>query len=132
MTPKQFLSKLDASSKPLLTAIHNAIIKHDKKVDAKVQGMMGKEMICYCEDGVFKYAVSRGKSHMSLHIMPMYASPALHNKYSAILTKAKFQKGCINFKNAEQMPVEVVAELIKDSASVDYSAIVAMYKKKKK
>lgn len=66
MTPKQFLAKLDPDRKVLLTALHNAILHHDKKVVAKVQTMMRQEMIGYCEDGIFKYALSPVKSYMSL------------------------------------------------------------------
>ncbi len=131
MTPKQFLAKLDPDRKALLSALHGAILHHDKKVVAKVQTMMGKEMIGYCEDSVFKYALSPVKSHMSLHAMPLYAPPALHAKYKALLPQVKFQQGCINFKNAEQLPIGIANQLLGDCASVDYTTIIAQYKKRK-
>lgn len=131
MTPKEFLSKLNAETKAHLSAIHEIILKHDKKVKAGVQTMMGKEMICYCEEGMFKYAVASMKNYMTLHAMPMYAAAVLHKKYSAKLPKAKFQKGCVNFRSASEMPLDVVEELMKDCAAVDYAGIIARYKKKK-
>jgi hypothetical protein len=131
MTPKEFLSKLDVETKGHLSAIHEIILRHDKKVKAGVQKMMGKEMICYSEEGVFKYALANMKNYMTLHAMPMYAAGVLQKKYSAKLPKAKFQKGCVNFKSAAEMPLDIVDELIGDCATVDYSAIIARFKTKK-
>ena len=53
---------------------------------------------------------------MSLHNMIIYGHAPVYEKYSKLLNKAKFQKGCINFKSAEQMPAETVKELMQDCA----------------
>jgi hypothetical protein len=45
----------------------------------------------------------------------MYSFAPIHAKYSKLLSTAKFQKGCINFKSAEQMPLATVADFIKES-----------------
>ncbi len=128
MTPKQFLAKLDPDRKKLLTTLHEKILRHDEKVVAKVQTMMRQEMIGYCQEGVFKYGLSPVKGYMSLHLMPMYAIPALHAKFKAMLPKAKFQKGCINFKNEEQMPIGMADQLLRDCASEDYTVMIEQYK----
>jgi hypothetical protein len=53
--------------------------------------------------------------------MPMYGSVKIHAKFKKLLGKAKFQKGCINFKNADEMPLDIVNELMKDCAKIDLS-----------
>ena len=130
MSIQDFLSQQDASRKSLLLQIHEIIIKTDKKVTAEVGSMMGKEMILYTCGGHFKYGLSSVKNYMSLHVMPMYGSP-IFGKYKAILPKANFQKGCINFRDKEEMPVKYVLELINDCAKIDWAALVEKYKSMK-
>lgn len=76
-------------------------------------------MIIYKGKGVMKYGLAGVKNYMSLHVMPIYASSTLYTKYKTLLSKASFQKGCINFDNAEQMPVAIVRQLMADCAKVD-------------
>ena len=78
--------------------------------------MMGKEMVFYEIDGAFIYALSSVKSHMSIHNMVLYGHKPVHEKYAKLLGKAKFQKGCINFNTAEQMPLDIVKDFMADCA----------------
>jgi hypothetical protein len=86
---------------------------------------MGKEMILYADCGAFRYGLASLKNHLSLHLLPMYCSPDIFERYKALLPNAKFQKGCINFKTAEEMPIAVVGKLILDCSKVDMAAISA-------
>jgi hypothetical protein len=132
MSVSDFLSAQESPRKELLSAIHETIIDADKKATATVGKMMRQEMILYKCAGNFKYGLAGGKNHMSLHAMPIYCSPALHTKYAALLNNAKFQKGCINFIAASDMPLKIVKELMKDCAKTDMAAMLEKYKKSKK
>jgi len=132
MEPALFLSKLESPRKELLLAIHGIILQTNKKVVPEVSAMMGKEMIIYKLGGHFIYALSSVKSHMSLHLMPIYGSATLHAKYVKLLNTAKFQKGCINFKTAEEIPLHIVKQLMTDCNNIDYLAIVEKYMAGKK
>ena len=116
----------------LLRAIHTIIIDEDKTVVAVVEPMMGKEMIIYKGKGLMKYGLAGGKNYMSLHVMPIYGSEKLYAKYKAVLNRASFQKGCINFDNAEQMPVAIVRQLMADCAKVDLLKIKEDFLKNRK
>jgi hypothetical protein len=129
MSIHEFLSKQVSERKPVLSAIHEIIVSADKNAKAEVGTMMGKEMILYKTSGVFKYGLSSVKAYMSLHVMPIYGSVKLHSRYEKLLSKAKFQKGCINFKNAEEMPLDIVRQLMDDCAKVDLVAIMESLKK---
>jgi hypothetical protein len=98
-------------------------LKKIKQLRLKLKAMIGKEMIVYNASAIFKYGLSSVKNYMSLHVMPMYGSITLYSKYKAILPNAKFQKGCINFKNEEEMPLTVLTQLIQDCSRVDLPAI---------
>jgi hypothetical protein len=69
---------------------------------------------------------------MSLHAMPIYGSSVLYSKYKNLLPLANFQKGCINFKNAEEMPLDITEQLIKDCSKVDLLKMKEAYLKSRK
>src|SRR5476651_1322677 len=100
----EFISTMPAERQATLTALHRAILANDPSVKPVIKSMMGKEMILYEERCYMKYGLASTKNYMSLHCMPMYMNPAFHAKFTALLPTAKFQKGCINFTDAEEMP----------------------------
>ena len=123
MTIQAFISSQPAERQELLAQLHEIIIQNDKTVTPVVAPMMGKEMIIYNAPGTFKYGLSSVKNYMSLHVLPIYGSTILYEKYKGLLKEASFQKGCINFKNKEEMPLDIVTNLIIDCAKIDLAAI---------
>lgn len=132
MTIEAFIAAQLPERQDLLTKVNAIIIKEDTTVIASIAPMMGKEMIIYNAPGTFKYGLSSVKQYMSLHVLPMYGSEKIYTKYKALLPKAAFQKGCINFKNEEELPLKIVQQLIKDCAKIDLRAIREEYLKSKK
>jgi hypothetical protein len=131
MSVEVYLSKQDPAQRDLLSFIHTIVVKHNKRVTPEVSKMMGQEMIQYKIGGMFMYGLGVGKGHMTLHLLPMYGSPTIHTKYKNLLGKAKFQKGCINFTKPEQMPLDIVEDLVKDCVKCE-DAIIKMYKERHK
>ena len=129
MTPSDYISKQDVERQFILTAIHDIILQEDKSVTEGIGLMMGKEMILYKEAGYFKYGLSSVKNHISLHIMPIYGGSPLYTKYQKLLPSVQFQKGCINFKNPGDMPLETIRQLFAECAKV---SIVEMLEKRKR
>ncbi len=127
MTPTEYLASLEPEEKKLLTAIHKIILKTNPKVVAEVAPMMGKEMIQYKMKNYFVYGLVSTKNHMSLHAMPMYGCKPIHEKFSKLLKKAKFQKGCINFKNEAEMPLDITEEFMTACAEIDMVALMKKY-----
>lgn len=124
-----YISNQSIERQQLLTNIHETIIGNDKTVKAEVGSMMGKVMIVYKGKGYMKYGLASVKSYMSLHVLPIYGSAALHSKYKALLPNANFQKGCINFINESDMPVEIIKELIVDCSTIDLLKMKEKYLK---
>jgi hypothetical protein len=123
MTVTEHLDTHSDERRPVITAIHQLILKNDPSVEVVVGSMMGKEMLLYNDRGFFKYGLAGTKDYMSLHVMPIYLNLPLHAKYVALLPKAKFQKGCINFKTGADISLDVVTGLISDCAPIDLIAI---------
>ena len=132
MDIKDYISKQPPLRQNLLTRIHRIILDEDKSVKAEVETMMGKEMIVYKGKGLMKYGLASVKSYMSLHVMAIYGSDTLYSKYKKLLTKANFQKGCINFDNEDEMPTEIVQQLIEDCSVIDLIKIKEDYLRMKK
>ena len=124
---KDYISKQLPGRQDILTVIHSIITDKDKTITATIESMMGKEMIMYKAKGMMKYALSSVKNYMSLHCLPIYMNSPLHAKYQALLPCASFQKGCINFKNDTEMPLDVTRQLITDCAPIDLVAIREKY-----
>jgi hypothetical protein len=132
MPVDDYLEKQEESRRPLLRALHQTILEKDPTVIATIGLMMGKEMIIYNHRGSFKYGLASVKDYMSLHVLPIYGSPPLHGKYAALLPDAKLQKGCINFRNEEEMPLAVAEQLFTDCSPIDLIAIRQAYLDSKK
>ena len=132
MPISKFISNQPRERQKILKEIHEIIIQADKSVTAEVAFMMGKEMIVYKAPGIFKYGLSSVKNYMSLHAMPIYGSQVLYSRYKNILKKAKFQKGCINFIREEDMPLDILSNLITDCSKIDLLKIKEGYIKSRK
>ena len=129
MTIPAFIATQPAERQKLLSQLHEIIIQKDKTITPVIAPMMGKEMIIYNAPGTFKYGLASVKNYMSLHVLPMYGSPIIYEKYKALLKDAGFQKGCINFNSAAEMPLKIVKELITDCSKIDLRAIREEYLK---
>ena len=131
MSISEFISIQPAERQELLSQLHEIIIQKDKTVTPVIAPMMGKEMIIYNAPGTFKYGLASVKNYMSLHVLPMYGSVIIYEKYKALLDKATFQKGCINFKSKDEMPLTIVKDLIADCSKIDLLALRENYLKSK-
>ncbi len=130
MTPTEFISSMPAERQATLTAIHEAILANDNGVIPVIKPMMGKEMILYEQHKYMKYGLASTKNYMSLHCLPMYMVPAIHTKYEGQLPDAKFQKGCINFTDGEQLPIEILTDLLTECAAINIATVLENRKKK--
>jgi hypothetical protein len=120
---KDYIKRQPQDRQGIMTAIHEAILKNDSTVSPVIEPMMGKEMIIYKGKKMMKYGLASMKEYMSLHALPIYMNPLLHAKYQSLLDKASFQKGCINFTSAEQMPIAAVKQFITECSGIDLEKI---------
>jgi len=127
MTIPEFISIQSEDRQQLLLQLHEIIIQNDTSVTPVIAPMMGKDMIIYNAPGTFKYGLASVKNYMSLHVLPMYGSTVIYDKYKILLKDASFQKGCINFKNKEAMPLSIVKKLIADCSKIDLLALREKY-----
>lgn len=132
MTIEKYISDQNKEDAKLIAVLHDIILSKDKSVSAYIGKMMGSEMIIYNEGAMFKYGLAKVKKYFSLHLLPMYSSPEIYEQYKKLLPDAKFQKGCINFNNENELPPATVSKLINECSKVDMTAIKNKVQKSKK
>lgn len=130
MNITEYISHAPAERQNALIAIHETILANDPNVTPVIKPMMGKEMILYEQRGYMKYALADTKKHMSLHCLPMYMNPAIHARYLNLMPAAKFQKGCINFTDGDDLPPAALTGLITDCSSINIADVLESRKKK--
>ena len=132
MDIQSFINQQTQETKAVFDHIHNLISKYDDKIHAEVGSVMGQEeALVYNQEGAFKYGITKTKNHYSFHSMVMYSYPELRERLKNQTKGIKFQKGCLNFKEASQIKLEEFETFIKDSALSDFSVVIEHYKKKK-
>lgn len=58
-------------------------------------------------------ALANQKNYISLYLIPLYMFPEMKAKFDAAASKKlKCGKGCINFQRAEELPLEVLGEIV--------------------
>jgi len=129
---RNYILTQPADRQAILSDIHSIILDKDKSVISEIALMMGKEMIVYKSIGMMKYGLAGVKNYMSFHVLPIYGSKTLFEKFKSLLNKANFQKGCINFDKGEKMPLDIVRQLISDCSKVDLMKIREDHLKERK
>ena len=138
-TPKEYMSELPAERVAAFTKLRDTILKNIPK---GFEEGMGYGMIGYvvphklfpagyhCDPKIPLpfISIASQKNYIALHHMGIYANPKLldwfvaeYPKYSK--TKLDMGKGCIRFKKMDQIPYELIAELVKKMTPKDWMSI---------
>lgn len=129
---RDFILAQPENRQALLTSLHCLILEHDKSVTPVVASMMGMEMILYKGQTLMKYGLASMKQHMTFHVLPMYMNPAIYDTFQKALPNATFQKGCINFSSATQLPLHIFAQLVDACAPVKIETLREKYLEQRK
>jgi hypothetical protein len=73
---------------------------------------VGPKFLTFMADGDWYVALANQKNYVSLYLIPVYVYPELKAKLDAAGKNLKCGKSCINFKRAEDLPLDAVAEIV--------------------
>jgi uncharacterized protein YdhG (YjbR/CyaY superfamily) len=73
---------------------------------------VGPKFLTYTADGEWLIALANQKNYISLYLCSIYIFPELKAKLDNSGKKIKCGKSCINFKLAEDLPLETIAEIV--------------------
>jgi len=132
MEIEQYISTLSQTEQQAISQFRKVILENDKVVSESFGKFMSNpNAISYNEQGVFKYGLTVAKNYISFHSLVMYSNPQLMDELKLKLPKAKFQKGCINFKSLDEFPESVLIDHMQISSKIDFSPVINRYLKKK-
>lgn len=78
--------------------------------------------------GEWYAALSNQKNYISLYLMPIYVFPELKTKLDRSGKKLRCGKSCVNFKRADELPLDVIGEIIAATGPEAYLAEIEKVK----
>jgi hypothetical protein len=136
-TVAAYLKALPADRRATLSKVRRVIKKHLPRGYREVMnwGMISYEvplrryMNTYNGQPLMYAALSAQKNYVSLHLVAAYGSPALARRLRAGFRAAKKRlnmgKGCLRFRDIDDLPLGVIGEII---AAVPMNTYVALMK----
>jgi hypothetical protein len=73
---------------------------------------IGPKFLSFKAGDEWYVALASQKNYISLYLVPVYVFPGLRAKLDAGGKKLKCGKSCVNFKRADELPLEALAEII--------------------
>jgi len=84
-----------------------------EKMPAGYVEEIGAKFLSFKAGDDWYVALANQKNHISLYLMPLYVFPEMKAKFDgAASKKLKCGKSCVNFQRAEELPLEVVGEIV--------------------
>ena len=81
---------------------------------------IGPKFLTFKAEDDWYVCLANQKNYISLYLTPVYVFPELKAKLDNSSKKLKCGKGCINFKRAEDLPLETIAEIISTHDAESY------------
>lgn len=124
-TPEQYLASLPADRRAAMQTLHAALRQAVPKPAPQMMMGMGSPIIGYGmyhyksasgrEGDWFLVGLAAGKGHYSLHICAGDKEGYLVERNAAKLGKVKAGRSCINFKQLEDLKLDVALALVKQA-----------------
>ncbi|MBA3239745.1 MAG: DUF1801 domain-containing protein, partial [Acidobacteria bacterium] len=73
---------------------------------------VGSKFLTYMAGEDWYVALANQKNYISLYLIPLYVFPEIKAKLDASGKKLQCGKSCINFKRAEDLPLEIIGEIV--------------------
>ena len=73
---------------------------------------IGPKFLTFKAGDEFYVALANQKNYVSLYLMPLYIFPEAKARLDNSGKKLKCGKSCINFKAAEELPLETIGEIV--------------------
>ena len=81
---------------------------------------IGPKFLSFKADDDWYVALANQKNYISLYLMPLYVFPEMKAKLESSGKDVRCGKSCINFKKAEDLPLGVVAEIVRANDAEAY------------
>jgi uncharacterized protein YdhG (YjbR/CyaY superfamily) len=114
---EQFLSNLPPERRGEVERVWQIVREH---VPDGYHEEITTKFLTFKAAGEWYVALASQKNYISLYLTPIYVYPELRAKLDAGGKKLKCGKSCINFRRAEELPLEAIGEIVGASSAADY------------
>lgn len=106
----QYLESLPAERRAEVERVWGLVREH---IPAGYTEEVGEKFLSFKAGGDWYVALANQKNYISLYLIPLYVFPEMKAKLDAAASKKlKCGKSCINFQRAEELPLEVLGEIV--------------------
>lgn len=105
----QYLAGLPADRRSAVDRVWRVVREN---VPAGYTEQITPKFLTFKADDDWYVALANQKNYVSLYLTPVYIFPELKAKLDNSGKKLKCGKSCINFKRAEELPLETIAEIV--------------------
>ncbi len=108
---EQYLANLPAERRVEIERVWGLV---RERVPAGYAEEIGAKFLSFKAGDDWLVALANQKNYISLYLMPLYVFPEMKAKFDAAAAgkKLKCGKSCINFKRAEELPLDVLGEIV--------------------
>jgi hypothetical protein len=106
---ERYLASLPAERRESIDRVWQVV---RESVPAGYTEKITPKYLIFMADDEWYLALANQKNYISLHLIPIYVFPELKAKLDNSGKKLKTGKGCINFKRADELPLETIAEIV--------------------
>ncbi|HEU4593976.1 MAG TPA: DUF1801 domain-containing protein [Pyrinomonadaceae bacterium] len=114
---EQYLESLPDERRPVVERVWRVVREN---VGSGYTEHIGPKFLTFMADDDWYVALANQKNYVSLYLIPVYVYPELKAKLDASGKNLKCGKSCINFKRAEDLPLETIAEIVGAHEAEDY------------
>jgi len=116
---EQYLAQAPAERRAEIERVWGVVREH---VPGGYVEEIGAKFLSFKAGKDWLVALANQKNYISLYLMPLYLFPEAKAKFDAAARgKLKCGKSCVNFKRAEELPLDVIGEIIRGCEAGDYA-----------
>jgi hypothetical protein len=110
LTYEQYLESLPAERRVEIERVWGLV---RERIPAGYTEEIGAKFLSFKAGADWYVALANQKNYISLYLIPLYVFPEMKAKFDAAASKKlKCGKSCINFQRAEDLPLEVIGEIV--------------------
>ena len=112
-----YLSSLPADRRPIVDQVWSLV---RKKIPVGYTETIGPRFLTFTAEGEWYVALANMRNYLSLYLMPASVFPELKAKLDSSGKKLKRGKSCINFRKADDLPLEIIGEIVASKTARKY------------
>ncbi|HYE76840.1 MAG TPA: DUF1801 domain-containing protein [bacterium] len=109
LTYDEYLATLPADRRDAVSRVWQVVRDH---IPTGYEEQIGPKFLQFATGPDGYVALANQKNYVSLYLLPAYVDPSLKHKLDSVDKKLKMGKSCLNFNRADELPLDVIGEIV--------------------